>query len=102
MSIIEATTPWLMWGVLLLAFLTAAGAALAWSWRKWTRPTIDFFRDLGHAVDHIREVQVRELEPNSGDSIKDQVGEIVERLKDGDQRFDDHERRLAALETGGD
>ena len=98
----ELLTPWLVFGVSLLAFLAATGGAIAWSWRKWARPSIEFFRGLGHAVEHVKALQVRELEPNDGESIKDQVGEIVERLKDGDRRFADHEQRLSAIEAGGD
>ena len=89
MTIPDALVPWLQLITAAIALATAAGYA----WRKWGRPTVAWFRALGDAVE-------RELMPNGGESIKDRVAEIHVRLKDGDAVFDDHERRIKALEDG--
>lgn len=92
MSLPEALTPWLLLVTALVASTTAVGLATRYSVRR-VRATVAWFRALGDAVQ-------AELTPNGGESMKDHIAEIHARLKDGDQVFDDHERRIKALEGG--
>ena len=92
MSIPEALTPWLLLGTAFVAFTTAVGLAVRYSTRK-VRATLAWFRALGDAVQ-------AELTPNDGESMKDHVAEIHARQIDGDAVFENHERRIKALEGG--
>jgi hypothetical protein len=94
-------TPWLLFGTALIVFIGAAGEVMRRAWVKWARPSVAFFSDLGAAVNHIRDLQQRELEPNDGTSIKDAVTRIDDRLEKGDSVLEDHETRIQRLELSG-
>ena len=97
----ELATPWLVFGVALVASLAAAGTAARYLWRRATAVQ-RWGIDLQASVRHVRETQEREL-TNGADpsgegyrSLRDEITAIEERLAAG---FDDHDSRIHALES---
>lgn len=101
-SLPELVTPWLALGIAALTLLGLVAAALVALWKRVARPAVraavlDAVGDLRRPIEETREHVRRELQPNGGASLKDQMGRLDERSLDTQVQLGRTELRVVQL-----